>query len=286
MTPTEGARRLRVGSEVIEYFDHGEGQAVLLVHGGAFSDWFAPAAATAELAGFRVLRPRRAGYVSRAAPGRHLTLADHARHCASLLEALGIEAAHVCGHSSGALIGLQLAMDRPELLRSLVLLEPAPGGDLASDANREVLGRCIGPALGAIAAGALERGFEMFMTAVGGEHYRAVIETALGPDSYHDALRQSSFLPDEGQAVLEWHFGAAEAARIKTPMLVVEGGQTPNASVMLPHSVAKLAELVPHAETTLLAAASHLMPLEDPGGVAGLIAAFAQRHRTIKGEQP
>jgi pimeloyl-ACP methyl ester carboxylesterase len=42
-----------------------------------------------------------------------------------LLRELAIERAHIVGHSSGGLIALQLALDHPELVRSLALLEPA-----------------------------------------------------------------------------------------------------------------------------------------------------------------
>ena len=116
------------GSEV-ECVDHGTGEPLLLVHAGVFSAWFAPLADSPSLDGFRVLRVRRAGYDD-APPAGHVTLADHARHVAVLAEQLGLSRLHWVGHSSSCLIGLQLAVERPELIHSLILLEPAPGGAL------------------------------------------------------------------------------------------------------------------------------------------------------------
>jgi len=37
---------------------------------------------------------------------------------------LGVGRAHVVGHSTGANIALQLALDRPEVVQTLALLEP------------------------------------------------------------------------------------------------------------------------------------------------------------------
>jgi pimeloyl-ACP methyl ester carboxylesterase len=51
---------------------------------------------------------------------------------------LGIERAHVVGHSSSAIMALQLALDAPDRVLSLALLEPAllavPSGPYAGEA--------------------------------------------------------------------------------------------------------------------------------------------------------
>ena len=278
MTSTGSRQRLRVGEDEIEYDDLGEGEPILLVHAGVFSDWFALVAATAELDGFRVIRPRRAGYVAGCTPSGHLTIADHARHCGLLLDELGIGTAHFCGHSSSALVGLQLALDRPPLVHSLVLLEPAPGGNLLGPVNSPVIGVVVGPAMAAYASGDISSGFDRFMTAVCGSHHRTVVEQMLGLDGYERAVRESAFFPDEAAAAMAWRFGASEADRIRAPILIVEGEKTAELAVVQPESVALLAAMIPHADVAVLAGASHLMPLEDPRGVARLIADFARKH--------
>jgi pimeloyl-ACP methyl ester carboxylesterase len=271
-------RRIRCGGEVLEYTETGEGEPIVLLHAGVFSDWFLPVATTEALAGFRVIVPRRAGYVEGSVPTAHLTLADHARHCAALLEALGVRRAHLCGHSSSALIGLQLALERPELVQSLVLLEPAPGGGLNGVAHIAVVGEMIGAAMAAYGAGDSATGFQRFLTAVGGPHYQEVIARALGPEGLEGAIRQSAYFPDEARAVWEWRFEPSDAERIDAPLLLVRGERTAELSVVPPESVALLAAMVPRAEIAELAGVSHLMPLEDPIGVAQLIAGFARRH--------
>jgi pimeloyl-ACP methyl ester carboxylesterase len=53
------------------------------------------------------------------------TISDHACDCRALLEHLRVKRAHVIGHSFGDVVALQLALDSPEVIQSLVLLEPA-----------------------------------------------------------------------------------------------------------------------------------------------------------------
>jgi pimeloyl-ACP methyl ester carboxylesterase len=196
-----------------------------------------------------------------------------------LLDELEIDTAHVCGHSSGALIALELALCRPDAVQSLVLLEPAPASALVGPQCQAALPAALGPVMAAVAGGEIASAFDLFLRAVGRQNYRAILDAALGPDGYERALRESIFFfSDEVSAVQEWTFGPDEAARIEQPMLLVEGGETATAAAIPPESVRLLAELVPHAETSVLPGASHLMPLEDPGGVARLVAEFARRH--------
>ncbi len=195
-----------------------------------------------------------------------------------LLDTLGLSAVHVCGHSSGALIGLQLALDRPGLVNSLVLLDPAPCGDLLGPINAPVIGGVIGPVMEAYGIGDVVAAFDRFMTAVGGSHHRAVMERTLGVNGYEQAVGESAFFPDELAAAGEWRFGAAEAGAISTPMLLVDGATTADVAAVRPESVARLAAMVRQA---VLVGASHLMPLEDPLGVARLIAGFAGKHPIV-----
>jgi pimeloyl-ACP methyl ester carboxylesterase len=55
-------------------------------------------------------------------------IAQQAAQCRSLMRHLGVERAHVVGHSSSAHMALQLALDSPEAVQSLGLLEPALPG--------------------------------------------------------------------------------------------------------------------------------------------------------------
>jgi pimeloyl-ACP methyl ester carboxylesterase len=53
-----------------------------------------------------------------------MSVADHTAECAALLRRLDTGRARVPAHSSGCVFALQLALDHPELVSELVLVEP------------------------------------------------------------------------------------------------------------------------------------------------------------------
>lgn len=150
---SEPWQRVPVEDVEIEFTARGQGEAMFLVHAGVFGDWFRLVGEQTLLDGFfRVIRLRRVGY-GRYQPTRHLTVHDHARQAAALADRLGLERIHWVGHSSSCQIGLALALERPELVRSLTLLEPAAGGGFEVPASVALGPAFVGPALAAFQAG-------------------------------------------------------------------------------------------------------------------------------------
>lgn len=273
------ANRLDVGKVQIEYVDDRSGtEPLLLVHGGLLSDWFVPVAGHRLLAVHRVITMRRAGYVRAEDAGEPLSIAERAAHCARLVEALGIDRVHVCGHSSGAVISLQLALDRPDLVQSLVLLEPAPVGELASPAAIAVAQGPMRDSMMRFGEGDAAAGFDLFMRATCAEDYPEVLEAVLGEGALARAIEESRAFPAEAGACAQWTFGAQEAGRLTVPVMAVAGTATAQDCPLAPDSVGRLADLVPQTEVAWLEGANHMMTLEDPAGVSGLIASFVARH--------
>ena len=271
-------KTLDVGTAVIEYSAEGEGEPLLLVHGGVFADWFLPIAASETLRGFRVIRVRRAGYGQKP-PSAAISLQEHARHLAVLLRSLQVGKAHVVGHSSGALIALQLASNEPGLVQSLALIEPAPLGPFQVPAFAEVGQRFIGPAMAAFSRGDIASATENFMLGVCGSDYRQVIARSLGREAHVDVLRESPFFfKDEIPACMQWQFGTADAAHVGRPVLVVEGAEGRRLSDLSQQVTESAVKLFPEAEVSLIENTSHMLPLQDPEALGRVIANFARRH--------
>ena len=157
----ETIKAVMVGDTELEYSVRGAGEPLLLVHAGVFADWFAPLAASPALDGFRIIRVRRAGYGSNA-PASHLTIRAMLATWWLWLISWNWRG-FTRSASSSALIVLQLAADRPQLVHSLTLIEPAACGPFQAPAIAEIGERFVGPAMGAFAAGDLRGAFDSFM---------------------------------------------------------------------------------------------------------------------------
>ena len=270
-------RRLPMGDGGdLGYYDSGHGETILLVHAGVFSDWFLPLSRQLPRDRFRVVRVRRSGYRGTEPPAGHLSLADHARHAGLLLDALGTGEVHWVGHSSSCLIGLQLAQDRPGMVASLTLLEPAPGGDLHGPADEQFVAATVRPAMEEFFAGDPGGAFDRFMRGIGGPGYPAVVTSQLGPAGLAAAQAESAFFfADELPAVQEWVFGPGQAARVTQPALIVLGANSARVIPLMTETVQRLSAMLPNARTQTLPGCSHLLPLEQPAALARLISGFA-----------
>jgi pimeloyl-ACP methyl ester carboxylesterase len=91
----------------------GDGDPVVLIHAGVLgADWFDRLVAEPTLTDrHRILTYNRAGYGGSGRLAGPVTIAQLAGHARSLLRHVGIARAHVVGHSSSAMIALQLAID-------------------------------------------------------------------------------------------------------------------------------------------------------------------------------
>ncbi|WP_321488160.1 alpha/beta hydrolase [uncultured Hyphomonas sp.] len=149
--PASG-RRVEVGGYGVHVLEAGKaGPPVLMIHGAsANAREFTWTLAPPLDQDFRVLMADRPGHGhSRRPPGAE-TLAVQAAQMAGVLEKLAPdEPAVIVGHSFGGAVALRLALDRPELVKGLVLLAPVThdwGGEGQAWYNRFAASRLIGPA--------------------------------------------------------------------------------------------------------------------------------------------
>jgi pimeloyl-ACP methyl ester carboxylesterase len=116
-----------VGDVQLYYEIHGSGEPVLFVHGGGGStagSW--PSDYVTELSrDFRVILADSRGHGRTADGTGPLTYGRLAFDTVRLLDHLGIDRAHVVGHSMGAITGLHLLVDFPDRVRTATLLAGA-----------------------------------------------------------------------------------------------------------------------------------------------------------------
>jgi 3-oxoadipate enol-lactonase len=112
---------LQVGDVRLHYVQRGSGDDVVLLAGlgDAHDAWDAQIEAFS--ARFRVTAIDNRGVGQSSLPDGEFTVADMARDAGGALDALGIVSAHVAGFSMGGAIAQELALARPDLVRSLLL---------------------------------------------------------------------------------------------------------------------------------------------------------------------
>ena len=125
------AHRIEANGAALNVRRAGTGTPLILLHGfpqnGACWHRVAPALAERH----DVIVPDLRGYGASDAPEddpAHETYSKRtmAADLAALMDALGIDAAHVMGHDRGARAAYRLALDRPERVRRLAILEILP----------------------------------------------------------------------------------------------------------------------------------------------------------------
>jgi len=263
----------------LAYRVRGEGEPVVLVHAGLFAEWFQPLLNEPLLAArYRVLSFHRVGYADSSRVAEPVTLARQAAHVRELMRHAGIERAHVVGHSSGANIALQLALDAPERVHTLSLLEPAlPVGD-AADRLLSTRQATMAPILDRYRAGDKSGAVDGFMRMVAGPDWRMPFDKGL-PGAFDRGVADAdTFFKQELPAVQQWRLAREDARRITQPVLAVIGEKSKDVSPIWPERHQMILDWLPNAEGFVLPGATHLLHVQNPRAMAEGLTAFFARH--------
>jgi len=269
-----------VNNVELEYEAIGSGEPVLLIS-PVLADGFLPLLSEPALSDRHLLiRYHKRGWAGSTHTPPPVSISDHAADAAALLDHLGIRRAHVAGHSSGAAVAAQLALDRPEAVHTTILMElslfSVPSGESFLEQAR--------PALEAYRSGDHPRALAMFMTAVSGLDWttcRALLEERV-PGAVAQAVEDAdTFFGVELPALAEWEFGPQQAAAIERPVLSVLGSQTQPLWVEVAEF---LRSCLPRVEQLEVDGVGHLLHIQRPEPVARGMAEFLERN-TIAADQ-
>jgi len=182
-----------------------------------------------------------------------------------VLDALGVQAAHVHGVSMGGMVAQELALRFPDRVRSLVLQGTSAGGP-----------RSTGPALETLAAFLLQRlpvsrerkaqvlTGHLFSPEYAAEHQEEVLAhlQRLGAD------RAGARGALQHLAASSVHDTVSRLPSLQAPTLVLHGAVD---RLVSPANAQLLAERIPRARLAVIAGAGHLPLLERPEPVRDLI---------------
>lgn len=249
----------------------GEGPPVILIHGHA-SDrrlWERHAAFLAQNR-FRAVRYDLRGHGCSDAPASGYTLDNYVRDLADLLDRVSIDRAHLVGLSMGGGIALAFALDHPDRVRSVALIDTAlPGFAYSPD---------------------YEAAIERLRDAVRTEDVRAALEKhwlthplfdgiRRNPEQF-DLLRQMVFTYTGADYLDETDYPPLarppidRLADMTVPVLVMVGElDLPDFRLIADI----LVDNIPGAESVVVPNAGHVLPLERPEAVSDALLAFLTR---------
>ena len=274
-------KQVSVGDTSLAYIEQGHGEPVIFVHGGGPTDlrtWGFQIEPFAER--FRAIAYSQRYHYPNAWVGDGSDLFStsvDAGDLAALIVALELGRVHLIGNSYGADIVLRLAVERPDLLRTLVVEEPGlftwlltlPGGaELLAD-----FAGALTPAKRAVENGDLELGVRLFIDAVMGEGHFEQFPASL-KNRLVDNARLISAEPTDSSETVE-DITRKDAATIQAPTLILTGDQSPEMYWLVSQ---ELGRHLPNAEQAEIEGASHVLHSMNPEAFNDTVLAFLEKH--------
>ncbi len=247
--------KLRANGIEIYYELHGHGDPLVLIMGFRRNTewWYRQLPALSQH--FTVLAFDNRGAGRSDKPAADYSIPLFADDTAALMDALDIEGAHVVGISMGGYIAQELAVNHPEMVRSLVLGCTGAGGETAAVMSPEAMKKFIANK-GLSPEEILRKDMDIYFSdrfiREHPEEIEEFIEISLRyyqpPDAF---LRQF--------AACRAHDTADRLHRIEVPTLIVSGDDDP---LVPPENSRILKSLIPHAELLFLPGGRHCFFME------------------------
>jgi pimeloyl-ACP methyl ester carboxylesterase len=260
------SREVRVQGTRLHVEDTGGGgPAIVFSHGLLLSTRLWDAQVDALRSDFRCIAYDHRGQGRSEVPdARCIDMDACAGDAAALVEALGVAPCHFVGLSMGGFVGMRLAARRPELLRSLSLLETSadPEPNAAKYRLLNVVARFVGPwaVAGRVMPILFGRSFLSDpVRAPERERWRAVIA----------GNRRSIWRAVNG--VIERQGIHEELARLRVPTLVVVGEED---VATVPAKAERIAGAIAGARLVRVPRAGHSSPVEEPVAVTAALRDF------------
>src|SRR5919198_1052777 len=210
------ATYVQLGDVKTWYDEHGEGDPLVLLHGGLVDARFFQPNLPALAEHFHVYTPERRGHGHTPDVEGPITYQLMADDTIAFLETVVGQPADLVGHSDGAVVAMLVAIQRPELVKRLVMISGGfnKSGEAAPDAewNVDQIAEFLAPAYGEVSPDGIDH-FKVVATKVGemsaAEPHLDVAELA------KVTCRSPGPLPASSLAVRAWVLSGAVAGLVR-----------------------------------------------------------------------
>lgn len=220
-----------------------------------------------EITGRRAVIYRRRGYGASSSATVPGSVTSDAGDCVALLEALGLPRAVLAGSSFSAAVALQAAADAPSRCEALVVVEPPPLHGASESEFRAANARLLRGNADEGEAATMRR----FMHEVMGDSWHEDLDRLLPGAAgrcRHDA---PAFFRSDLPALMEWQFGADDAAKVAAPVLIVNGASS---AAWFAEETQAIAPWFSELEREVIPGAGHALALTHPDALADAIMRF------------
>jgi 3-oxoadipate enol-lactonase len=262
------------------YERSGSGEPVLLITGFTISSAIFDPVLELYEPHFDCIRYDNRGSGRSASPWRLTSMPELAHDAVRVLDALGLESAHVFGVSMGGMIAQELAIRHPERVRGLVLGCTTPGGPRGVRPTVTELAALGGATLGAVR----EPGRPWLAAALFSPEFRREqperVRELLAYFAKHRARPQG--IAAHWSASV-FHDTVSRLGSIQAPTLVMHG----ECDAMSPLANARmLARRIPNAELAVVPRAGHAFALERPEASLALLMGWLRGREPIAAGRP
>ena len=234
---------VQLGAVKTWYDEHGSGDPLVLMHGGLVDARFFAPNLDALAGRFHVYTPERRGQGHTPDVDGPITYQIMADDTIAFLESVVREPADLVGHSDGAVTAMLVAMQRPELVKRLVLISGGfnKSGEAMPDAewNVDQIFEFLGPTYGEVSPDGID-------------HFR-VVATKIGE-----------------MAAVEPNLRASDLANVPQRTLVMFSDD----DLMTMTHVVEMYDALPNAELAVVPGTSHFLMQEKPALVNAIVLDF------------
>ncbi len=243
----------------------GQGDPLLLIHGlgSSLRDWERQVQVFAEH--YQVITFDARGHGSSDKPAGPYSMAMFAEDTAALLAALDISSMHVVGISMGGMVAFQLAVDRPDLIKSMVIANATPELVIRTFKDRMVV---------------LQR--EVIVRLIGMHKMGEVLGERLFPKAEHDDIRQI-FIERWAENDSRAYLASMRSLVNWSVMEHIENIQIPTLAIAADQDYTWIGEKeafvskMPHAELVVIEDSRHATPAERPDEFNQAVLGFLSR---------
>lgn len=204
-------------------------------------------------------------------PEESFQIADLAGDAAAALDASGLGPVHVAGFSMGGLVAQELALSRPDLVRTLTVGCTSPGGKEAIPLSSEVAEQFTDWGNLPPREAALRAARVCYADTTSSARIDADVNVRMRyPTDRKGYLAQLSAVGHYGGA-------ASRLGQLKVPVLIAHGTD----DLIVPVANAKvLRRYLPHAETAIFRGAGHILMTDAETRLTDTMVDFMERHDT------